>query len=109
MKTIIRNASLRLLEAVGPEPRTALSITGQTVEVHKAGPQAIIGIDGHTSAWDERVQIHWEGSHLAQLEGISMVEIRNRDMKLMEYLPVDGSRHPYEKDGDTVFFLTEAE
>jgi len=109
MKTIIRNANLTLLDAPASSPRPGSSIPDQTLEVHKAGPQAIIGIDGHTSAWDELVRIHWEGSHLAQLEGIRQVEIRDMHMKIMESLPVDPSRPAYEKDGDTVFFLTEVE
>ena len=109
MKTIVQNASLMLLEAPQASPRPESNHCGQTVEIHKAGPQAIIGIDGHTSAWDELVTIHWSGSHLTQLEGVGQVEIRDRDKKLVESLPVDGSRRPYEKDGDTVFFLIEAE
>lgn len=105
MKTVAQGAVVVLMrDALGGVP-----IAGQTVEIHKAGIQAVIGIDGHTSFWDELVEVHWAGSHRQQLEKVDHVEIRDAGGSILESLPVNGTRESYEKDGETVFFLTDAE
>lgn len=107
MKTVVAQAEIILMEAAGAGQR--LRLAGQTVAIHKAGTQAVIGIDGHTAFWDELVEVHWAGSHLEQLEGIGQVEIRDRDGVTLEHLPMNGYRDRHEKNGETVFFLTDAE
>jgi tetrahydromethanopterin S-methyltransferase subunit A len=105
MKTVAQGAVVVLMrDAVRGAP-----IAGQTVAIHKAGVQAVIGIDGHTSFWDELVEVHWAGSHRQQLDQVDHVEIRDVDGNILESLPVNGTRVSYEKDGETVFFLTDVE
>jgi hypothetical protein len=82
---------------------------GQSVEIYKNTEQAIIGIDGHAGFRDELVEVRWEGSHRQQLERVAQVEIRDRDGNLVEALPMNGTRAPFERDGVTVFYLTDAE
>ncbi|MDR3673494.1 MAG: hypothetical protein P4L36_21800 [Holophaga sp.] len=82
---------------------------GQSVQIFRNTDQAIIGIDGHSSFRDELVEIRWEGSHRQQLEGVAHVEIRDNAGSVVESLAVSGSREPLERDGMTVFFLTDPE
>jgi hypothetical protein len=109
MKTVVPDAEVILMEAAGPGAGQRLSSAGQTVVIHRASNQAIIGIDGHTAFWDELVEVHWAGSHLPKLEGIGQVEIRDREGLTLELLPMNGYRDRYETNGETVFFLTDAE
>lgn len=109
MKTVVRAAAVVLTRDAASNPGRSAPITGQTVAVRKADPQSVIGIDGHTGFWDELVEVHWEGSHLRQLEGVVQVEIRDEAGVIVESLPVDGTRAPHERDGVTVFFLTDPE
>ncbi len=109
MKTVVREAVVVLVDGAGGEAPRSRSLAGQTLEIHKAGTQSIIGIDGHTGFWDELVEIHWDGSHLDELEKVGQVEIRERTGNLLEALPMNRTRPFYEKDGTTVFFLTDAE
>jgi hypothetical protein len=109
MKTVVEDAVVVLVEAVNGEPPRSRSQSGQTLEIHKAGTQSIIGIDGHTGFWDELVEIHWDGSHLKELENVSQVELREASGNLLEALPINRTRPFLEKDGTTVFFLTDAE
>ncbi|GEM_PF-2371992 len=105
MKTLAQDSVVVLMrDAEKGEP-----IAGQTVEIQKAGIQSVIGIDGHTSFWDELVEVHWEGAHKHRLAGVDHVEIRNADGTVLESLPVNATREAYEKDGETVFFLSDAE
>jgi hypothetical protein len=109
MNTIVRNALVRLF-ADPPAPGAVdWGIPNQTVAVHRSDPQAIIGIDGHTGFWDELVEVRWEGAHVNRLQGIGRVEIQDRNGRLIESLPVDPTRSPREEDGETVFFLIDAE
>jgi hypothetical protein len=109
MKLVVAHAHIVLMaEALG-KPGQEQPVPDQTVEIHKAGDQAVIGIDGHTSRWDEQVEVRWEGSHKAQLENVSHVEIKDQGGVLVESLPLNGNRKPFEKDGETVFFLVDKE
>jgi hypothetical protein len=83
--------------------------TGQSVEIFKNTDPAIIGIDGHSSFRDELVEVRWDGSHCGQLEQVAQVEIKDRDGNLIEALPMNATRAPFERGGVTVFFLTDAE
>jgi len=107
MITKVQGAELVLV--AGPGPGGSRSLSGQTVEIHKAGTQAVIGIDGHTSFWDELVEVRWLGSHLEELEPAGHVEIRDGEGRMLESLPVNRTRRAWERDGETVFFLTDAE
>jgi hypothetical protein len=109
MKTVVRNAWISLLEAAPAEPATLGSFRDQAVEIHRMDPTAIIGIDGHTGLWDELVEVRWVGEHQDQVRGAGSVVIRDQAGRLVESLPVDRSRPPREVDGETVFFLTDAE
>ena len=105
MKTETQGAVVVLVRDAG----RGAPIAGQSVAIHKAGIQSVIGIDGHTSFWDELVEVHWAGSHLRQLEAVDHVEIRDAHGNILESLPVNATREAYEKDGETVFFLTDLE
>jgi len=109
MNTIVRNALVRLVPSgsAGSSPGTA--IPNQTVAIHRSDPQAIIGIDGHTGFWDDLVEVCWEGSHAERLKGVAQVEILDPAGRLVESLPFDPTRRPREEDGETVFFLVDAE
>jgi predicted ThiF/HesA family dinucleotide-utilizing enzyme len=87
----------------------ALRVPGQSVVIHKAGPQAVIGIDGATGVWDDLVKVYWQGAHVRDLENVDQVEIRDQAGRVVEALPVITERKAYELDGETVFFLREAE
>jgi hypothetical protein len=105
MRTVAQDAVVVLMQ----DAERGKPIAGQTVAIHKAGIQSVIGIDGHTSFWDELVEVHWAGSHRGQLEKVDHVEIRDAGGNILESLPVNGTRESYEKDGETVFFLTDVE
>ena len=109
MKQVVRDAAVALFEGPGPGPRKQVLFLAQTVEIHRPGPQAIIGIDGHTSRWNELVEVRWEGSHLADLAGVAQVEVKNQGRDVFGTLPMEPHRRPYEADGDTVFFLCDEE
>jgi hypothetical protein len=105
MKTVAEGAVVVLMR----DAQRGVPIPDQTVAIHKAGIQAVIGIDGHTSFWDELVEVHWTGSHVQQLDQVDHVEIRDGLGNILESLPVNSTRQSYEKDGETVFFLTDVE
>jgi len=109
MKTVVTDAVLVLIEDGQLDPKRGAPLAGQVVAIHKAGPQAIIGIDGHTSYWDEQVEVHWRGAHLHRLAGVDHVEIRDGAGNIVESLPVNGHREAFEEAGETVFFLSDME
>jgi len=109
MKEVVREAALALIGESDHEPTKVSRFLDQTVEIHRPGPQAVIGIDGHTSRWNELVEVRWEGSHRPELEGITRVEVREKGRDVFGTLPMDPHRPPFEADGDTVFFLCDEE
>ena len=109
MKVVVRDAAVALIEDSDREPQQTVLFLDQAVEIHRPGPQAVIGIDGHTSRWNELVEIRWEGSHQQELERITRVEVREKGRDVFGTLPVDKTRRPFEADGETVFFLCDEE
>jgi hypothetical protein len=102
MKMVLRHAAVML-------DGNASIMADQTVAIFQNTAQAIIGIDGHAGFRDELVEIRWEGCHRQALAEASHVEIRDRDGHVMTSLPVNRTREPVEKDGETVFYLTDKE
>ena len=104
MRMVVRNAAVGLFEDAEGVP-----VADQDVAIYQNTVASIIGIDGHASFWDNLVEVRWEGSHLRQLERVNQVEIRDQGGHVIESLPVNRTREAFEKDGETVFFLTKEE
>lgn len=108
MRTDFQNAVV-VLEDGAEAHHGSRAFPEQAVEIRKTDNDSIIGIDGHTGFWDELVEVRWEGSHQKELENAIRVEIRDTDGTVLESLPVNTSRRSYERDGQTVFFLVDAQ
>jgi hypothetical protein len=102
LKLLVRNAVVGLREQKQDAP--VRPVPGQTVVIYRTGAD-VIGIDGHTGFQDQLVEVRWDGSHRDQLVGVGHVEITDQTGRVVESLPVQGDREPFEKDGETVFFL----
>jgi len=103
MKTFGQDSVVADADAEKGEP-----IAGQTVEIQKRHP-VVIGIAGTPVSGTSWWRCTWRVPTSTGWQGSTTSRSGNADGTVLESLPVNATREAYEKDGETVFFLSDAE